>query len=77
MRLAFELYQRLPQAGAIGARAQRKRARRRFVFYAVRKGRQPGVFVGGTKASHMVNFPGAKFKGFRTLAEDDSLGDLD
>ena len=32
----------------------------------------------GRMRPHVANFPGAKFKGFRTLAEaEDSLGDLD
>ena len=65
----------VPGAHGLRVGARRKRALRRFAFYAVRKGRH----VDRQKSSwgECVPHPGAKFKGFRTLVEaEDSLGDL-
>ena len=49
---------------------RRRRGRAHLPFFAVWKGRQTGVFCGWEDCvSRVANFPGARFKGFRTLEE--------
>ena len=62
-----------PWAQRLGGRAGIKRvtrARHRSAFYVVWRGREEGLFYSWPGCVRSVaNFPGAKFKGFRTLRE--------
>ena len=49
---------------------ERKRERESGAFYVVWRGREEGLFYSWPGCVRSVaNFPGAKFKGFRTLRE--------